>query len=183
MTIKEWLASLKPGDEVIMSSSYYGGIRALKTVKSILIDKTIILNSYLAFTECFRFDGVTGKIIGAPSILRDSWIEEATPKLKADLERKERRSKARFEFEHVSDAIEHAEDPATIEAATAALDAILHPVSPPPPQLISRDDLAAAWNADADNANQWDNLSAEEQLEWAQLRAVALYRKQLTNQS
>jgi hypothetical protein len=179
MTIKEWLAGLRPGDEVIMSSSYYGGIHALKTVKSILEDKTIVLNPYLAlcdvmsFTECHRFDGVTGKIIGAPSILRDSWIEEATPKLKADLERKERRSKARFKFEHVSDAIEHAEDPSTIEAAIAALEAILHPVSPPPPQLISRDDLAAAWNEDADHANQWDNLSAEEQLEWAQLRAVA----------
>ena len=101
------------------------------------------------------------------------WIEEATPEFKADLERKQRRSKARLEFEDVSDAIEHDEDPAIIEVAVAALEAILHPVPSPPPQLIPRDDLAAAWNEDADHANRWDSLSDEEQLEWAQLRAVA----------
>lgn len=40
-------------------------------------------------------------------------------------------------------------------------------------ELISEKELAAAWNEDADHANRWDNLSDEEKLEWAQLRAVA----------
>jgi hypothetical protein len=98
---------------------------------------------------------------------------EATPEFKADLEKRQRFSGARSGFACASKAIEDAKDPATIEAATAALQAILHPVPSPPPQLIPRDDLAAAWNEDADHFNRWDSLSAEEQLEWAQLRAVA----------
>jgi hypothetical protein len=172
MTIKEWLDSLKVGDQVVRVSHGFGGTRILQTIEKISGTKRRVIT--LASGE--RFNGTTGRRqedaggryrMGHVS----PRIEEATPEFKADQERKQRRSKARLEFEDVSDAIEHNEDPAIIEAAVAALKGILHPLPSPPPQLIPRDDLAAAWNADADHANRWDSLDIEEQLEWAQLRA------------
>jgi hypothetical protein len=174
MTIKEWLDSLKAGDEVVRVSHGFGAIKVLQTIESISGKKRRVIT----LTGGERFNGTTGRkqentggrhMMGYVS----PRIEEATPEFKADLERKQRRSKARLEFEDVSDAIEQAEDPAIIESAAAALEAILHPLPPLLPQLISRDDLAAAWNENADHANQWDSLDIEEQLEWAQLRAVA----------
>ena len=173
MTLKEWLDSLKAGDQVVRVTRGFGGVISLETIQSILgTERRVII---LAGGE--RFNGTTGRkqqksgawdsFSGTPVIM------EATPELKADLKREQRGREARLEFENVSDAIEHAEDPATIEAAVIALDGILHPVPAPPPQLISRDDLAAAWNEDADHFNRWDSLSDDEQLEWAQLRAVA----------
>ena len=41
---------------------------------------------------------------------------------------------------------------------------------------ISEQDLAAQWNQQADKHNQWDNLGIDEQLAWAQARAVAADR-------
>ena len=177
MTTKEWLDRLKVGDQVVRVSHGFGGTRILQTIEKISGTKRRVIT----LTGGERFNGTTGRRhedaggrhrMGYVS----PWIEEATPEFKADMERKERRSKARLEFEDVSDAIEHDEDPAIIEAAVAALKGILHPLPPLPPQLISRDDLAAAWNEDADHHNRWDSLSDEEQLEWAQLRAVAMDR-------
>ena len=42
--------------------------------------------------------------------------------------------------------------------------------------IIPESELAADWNAQADEYNQWNVLSTEEQLEWAQERAVAAYQ-------
>ena len=183
MTTKEWLDSLKAGDQVVRVTRGFGGVRTLETIKSISGTKRRVI--ILAGGE--RFNGTTGRkqqksgawdsFSGPPVIM------EATPEFKADLEKKQRRSKARLEFEDVFDAIGDAEDPATIEAAVIALDGILHPVPPPPPQLISRDELAAAWNEDADHANRWDSLSDDEQLEWAQLRAIAQDRARRQGES
>jgi hypothetical protein len=172
MTIKEWLDSLKVGDQVVRVSHGFGGTRILQTIEKISGTKRRVIT--LASGE--RFNGTTGRRqedAGGRHRMGNvsPRIEEATPEFKADMERKERRSKAWLEFEDLSCAIKHVGDYATIEAAVAALEAILHPVPPPLPQLISCDDLAAAWNEDADHANQWDSLDIEEQLEWAQLRA------------
>jgi hypothetical protein len=174
MTIKEWLDSLKVGDQVVRVSHGFGGTRILQTIEKISGTKRRVIT--LRGGE--RFNGATGRRqedaggryrMGCVS----PRIEEATPEFKADQEKKQRINKARLEFENVSDAIEHVEDHATIKAAVIALKAILHPLPSPPPQLISRDDLAAAWNEDADHFNRWDSLSDEEQLEWAQARAIA----------
>ena len=172
MTIKEWLDSLKVGDQVVRVSHGFGGTRILQTIEKISGTKRRVIT----LTGGERFNGTTGRRqedAGGRHRMGNvsPRIEEATPEFKADMERKERRSKAWLEFEDLSCAIKHVGDYATIEAAVAALEAILHPVPPPLPQLISCDDLAAAWNEDADHANQWDSLDIEEQLEWAQLRA------------
>jgi len=171
MTIKEWLDSLKVGDQVIRVGYGFTGTRILQTIESISGKKRKVIT----LTGGERFNGTTGrKQEDASSRNRIGVrprIEEATPEFKADQERKQRINKARSGFARVYEAIKHAEDPAAIEAAAAALEAILHPVPPPPPQLLSRDELAAAWNEDADHANRWDSLDIEEQLEWAQLRA------------
>ena len=177
MTIKEWLDSLKAGDQVVRVSHGFGGTKILQTIEKISGTKRRVIT----LTGGERFNGATGRrqedaggrhMMGYVS----PRIERATPEFKADLERKERHSKAWLEFEDLSCAIKHVGDYATIEAAVITLENILRSVPPPLPQLISRDDLAAAWNNQADHANRWDSLSAEEQLEWAQLRAVAVDR-------
>jgi hypothetical protein len=42
----------------------------------------------------------------------------------------------------------------------------------PPPGPFSEHDLIQRWNAQADNANQWDSLDTCEQLAWAQTCAI-----------
>jgi hypothetical protein len=174
MTIKEWLDGLKTGDQVVRVSHGFGGTRILQTIESISGKKRRVIT----LTGGERFNGATGRrqedaggrhMMGHVS----PRIEEATPEFKADLERRKRRSKAWLEFEDLSYAIKHVGDYATIEAAVIALENILRPVPPPPPQPMSCDELAAAWNEDADHFNRWDSLDIEEQLEWAQLCAVA----------
>jgi hypothetical protein len=64
---------------------------------------------------------------------------------------------------------------ALLNRARALLD------QPKPPELtdaylISAHDLAAGWNQQADAYNQWDSLDLDEQLAWAQSRAIAADR-------
>lgn len=137
MTIKEWLDGLKVGDEVVRVDHGFGGARILQTIEKISGTKRRVIT----LTSGERFNGATGRRQeNANSRYRMGYvsprIEEATPRFKADLERKQRCSKARLEFEEVSDAIGHDEEPAIIEAAVAALKGILRPV---PPQ-IARDE-------------------------------------------
>lgn len=173
MTTREWLDSLKVGDQVVRMSHGFGGVRTLEIIESISGTKRRIIT----LTGGERFNGTTGRrqenAGGRDRISGPPMIKEATPEFKADLEKRQRFSRARSGFACASEAIEDAKDPAIIEAAAAALEAILHPLPPLLPQLISCDDLAAAWNENADHANRWDSLDIEEQLEWAQLRAVA----------
>lgn len=51
-------------------------------------------------------------------------------------------------------------------------------IIPPPP--FSKDELREQWNtqADVDEPNYWDNLGLDEQLAWAQTRAIAADRAQ-----
>ena len=48
-----------------------------------------------------------------------------------------------------------------------------------PPAPICVKDLAAQWNQQADEFNKWDSLSTEEQLLWAQARAIARAAQEL----
>jgi hypothetical protein len=66
-------------------------------------------------------------------------------------------------------------------AAIAADRARALMAQPKPPELtdaylISAHDLAAGWNQQADAYNQWDSLDLDEQLAWAQSRAIAADR-------
>ena len=47
-----------------------------------------------------------------------------------------------------------------------------------PPGPISENDLREQWNEQADEFNQWESLGLNEQLEWAQIRAIAADRAQ-----
>ena len=42
----------------------------------------------------------------------------------------------------------------------------------PPLQPLSEQELRDQWNAQADHFNQWESLGLDEQLEWAQARAI-----------
>ena len=42
----------------------------------------------------------------------------------------------------------------------------------PPLQPLSEQELREQWNAQADHFNQWESLGLDEQLEWAQARAI-----------
>ena len=83
MTIKEWLDSLKAGDQVVRVTRGFGVVRTLETIQSILgTERRVII---LAGGE--RFNGTTGRkqqksgawdsFSGTPVIM------EATPELKA----------------------------------------------------------------------------------------------------
>ena len=47
-----------------------------------------------------------------------------------------------------------------------------------PPGPISENDLREQWNEQADEFNQWESLGLNEQLKWAQIRAIAADRAQ-----
>jgi hypothetical protein len=60
-----------------------------------------------------------------------------------------------------------------------ALDALAQPESqesgPTDEELLGIEDLEAAWNAQADAFNSWDELGIDEIVWWAQRQALARY--------
>ena len=48
--------------------------------------------------------------------------------------------------------------------------------APQPPEAVQLDEIKAAWNAQADEFNQWDELGEDEKVEWAAAYAVTKER-------
>lgn len=115
---REWLASLKVGDEVVVVGYRPFG-KGLETIEKISKGRARITLSNGA-----NYSGKTSKRINAREF-GSSFLVQPTPILKAQIERRQHLRQARLSFDEVFGAMKQVDDPAIIEAAVSALKSIL----------------------------------------------------------